>query len=112
MIINKKNIAKYLTLFLLGVFALGITPWEAFHDHSSTIIADSIERDCLHSGHVKAKPAKCIVCVSHFDSIFILNSSLFKYVEKAVQLKYVEGLFNTSFTNLISTPLRGPPSRV
>ncbi len=109
--IERTHIAKYISILLLGIFTIGITPWEAFHGHNLDNEIVLSERDCLHNGHVQAKPVKCIVCVSHFDKVFVLTTPVFEFFADETPVSYSINKSADTFTDLIATSLRGPPTR-
>lgn len=106
--IEKLHIARILAIFLLGVFTLGITPWEAMHKHGveNVIVSEEV---CLHNGHVQAKPVKCIVCVKHFDTVYTSFIPTFEVFLEDAKVFYTSQVASMQFTELISTSLRGPP---
>ncbi|TKC01977.1 hypothetical protein [Pedobacter cryotolerans] len=101
-------IQQILTLALLWVFALAITPWSSLHHHEEQTIV--VEKHCTHHLHLKTTQETCLICKAHFEKKFM--------VSKAIAVTYLESKvfhspkFNitSSYAELISTSLRGPPA--
>jgi hypothetical protein len=106
---KRKHILRVFTIILLGVFSLAITPWSALHHHEQVAKAPK-EKNCTHQFHVKAQENTCLICAAHFEKNYtVLNHTytIFFYSElMTIDKPIVSG----SFTALISTSLRGPPS--
>ncbi len=94
-------------ILFLGVFILAITPWSALHQHERH--AQVVEKDCSHTVHVKVSEESCLICKAHFEKNF--TSDFFNYIIhfKTELIKRAFPLIGNSFTELISTCLRGPP---
>ena len=95
-------------IFILGVFILAITPWSTLHHHERH--ANVIEKDWSHTVHVKVSEDSCLICKAHFEKNF--TSNFYNYIIhlKTELIKKAFPLIGISFTEIIATCLRGPPS--
>lgn len=109
-VLKKKNpyIIKALSVFILVVFAIALTPWSTFHHHEEqpTIKA---EKHCTHDVHVKAQNETCLVCSAHFEKNYVSTHTLYKVFLSVKLFSRSNAILKRSFTDIIGTSLRGPP---
>lgn len=104
------NIKQFLTITMLWVFAIAITPWGALHNHQANDVP--VEKTCTHSVHVKSNQDHCLICKAHFEKNYTITSlSYYTYLSSKL-IKRTAPLAQSSFVKLISTSLRGPPTIV
>lgn len=104
---RRLHIQQILTYALLWVFTLAITPWSSLHHHEEQVTV--VEKHCTHHLHLKTTQETCLICKAHFEKKFV--------VSKAFTITYLESeVFHSatlnvtsSYAELISTSLRGPP---
>lgn len=99
---------QLLALMILGVFSLAITPWGALHHHESETVAH--EKHCTHTVHVKTSAETCLICKAHFEKNFTTDFQNYLVYLKSEPVKAVFPLVGNSFTDIIASCLRGPPS--
>lgn len=108
----KKNnfLKRLLVLILLAIFSMAITPWSALHHHEKHTTV--VEKNCTHNVHVKIADEPCLICKAHFEKNFTVD--LYNYIIhlKTELIKLVFPLLGNSFTEIIASCLRGPPSIV
>ncbi len=93
---------------MLWVFSLAITPWNSLHHHQE--VTNTVEKNCTHKVHVKAEQDHCLICKAHFEKNYTLSIST-QVTYLTSQLLVANKLAVTSsYSALISTSLRGPPS--
>lgn len=93
---------------MLWVFSLAITPWSSLHHHKE--IATTVEKNCMHKLHVKAEQDNCLICKAHFEKNYTVSvSSNVTYLTSQL-LEKNSPIVTSSYSELISTSLRGPPS--
>ena len=93
---------------MLWVFSLAITPWSSLHHHKE--IVTTVEKNCTHKLHVKAEQDHCLICKAHFEKNYTVSvSSYVTYLTSQLLEKNTPNVIS-SYTALISTSLRGPPS--
>ena len=99
---------QLLATLILGIFCLAITPWNALHHHDGHI--DAHEKNCTHTVHVKVADDHCLICKAHFEKNY--TSDFYNYIIhfKTELIKRIFPLIGSSFTEVIATCLRGPPS--
>lgn len=104
---RRLHIQQILTLALLWVFALAITPWSSLHHHEEQIVV--VEKHCTHHLHLKTTQETCLICKAHFEKKFI-GTEVFTvtYLESKVFRSTTLNI-TSSYAELISTSLRGPP---
>lgn len=92
---------------MLWVFSLAITPWSAFHHHQNVVT--TVEKNCTHKLHVKAEQDHCLICKVHFEKNYIVSVSSFVTYLASNLLERNNPILISSYSELISTSLRGPP---
>ena len=93
---------------MLWVFTLAITPWSSLHQHQE--VATTIEKNCTHKFHVKAEQDHCLICKAHFEKNYTISVySHVTYLTSKLLEKNIP-IVTSSYLELISTSLRGPPS--
>ncbi|WP_131551340.1 hypothetical protein [Pedobacter frigiditerrae] len=93
---------------MLWVFSLAITPWSALHHHAE-VATSSVEKNCTHKVHVKTNADTCLICKAHFEKNYTISSATFiTYLNSKLMSKNIP-IVTSSYTELISTSLRGPP---
>lgn len=114
------HIHRILSVLLLLVFTIALTPFGAFHhhehdhehhghhDHGQTSCSAN-KKDCGHKLHIGTKTEHCLICEAHFEKNYTTTKTHFHaYVDsKPIQKFYDE--VSSSYTRLISRSLRGPP---
>lgn len=106
---KKSNFIKQLlAVIILAIFSLAITPWSILHHHEEVVVAH--EKNCTHNVHVKTSEEHCLVCKVHFEKNY--STDLYTYLLHLPQelIKRIFPLLDSSFTEVIATSLRGPPS--
>jgi len=94
---------------VLGIFSLAITPWAAFHHHDE-VVQTTAEKNCTHKFHVKTQKETCLICAAHFEKHYTVAKSSFVIYLFGKLITAEHPMVSSSFTELISTSLRGPPS--
>lgn len=90
------------------VFAIVLTPWAAFHHHEEPSLR--AEKHCTHKVHIKAQSETCLVCSAHFEKNYVSTHSLYKIFLSVKLFNRSNTVLRGSFTDVISTSLRGPPT--
>ena len=104
---RRLHIQQFLTLALLWVFSLAITPWSSLHHHEEQIVV--VEKHCTHHLHLKTTQETCLICKAHFEKKFI-GTEVFTVTYLESKVFHSTSLNITdSYAELISTSLRGPP---
>ena len=101
------HIQRILTLAMLWVFSLAITPWSSFHNHHE--VATTVEKNCTHKLHVKAEQDHCLICKAHFEKNYTISVSTHVTYLTSKLLERSCANVTSSYSELISTTLRGPP---
>lgn len=105
---KRLHIQRFLTLLLLGVFTMAITPWGALHHHENQAVSKADE-NCTHKFHIKTQQENCLICAAHFEKNYISPAIAYTiFLQSEAIVKLIPQIGN-SFTELISTSLRGPP---
>lgn len=106
--IKRLHINQVLTVMMLWVFSLAITPWSALHRHAESHDI-ALEKHCTHKLHLKTSDDHCLVCKAHFEKNYVLSEQLgITYLESILIRRTVLSP-SSAFTALIFTSLRGPP---
>ena len=105
---RRENIVRTLTLILLWVFSLAITPWSIFHHHHEVKVV--VEKNCTHHFHIKTSAETCLICKAHFEKDYTVASVLPTVYMQSIKLGTPVERVENSYTALISTSLRGPPT--
>ncbi|TKC12956.1 hypothetical protein FA048_04885 [Pedobacter polaris] len=102
------HIQQILTIAMLWVFALAITPWNAIHHHEE-IEVSIVEKHCTHKLHLKTEQETCLICKAHFEKNYTINKATFITYLNSKLMFVNEPIVTSSYAELISTSLRGPP---
>ncbi|WAC41989.1 hypothetical protein [Pedobacter sp. SL55] len=106
---KKRHFLKqFSAVVILAIFSLAITPWGALHHHESETIVH--EKNCTHTVHVKTSAETCLICKAHFEKNFTADFQNYLIYLKSNPVKPVYPLVGNSFTEVIASCLRGPPS--
>jgi len=102
------HIQRVLTIVLLWVFSLAITPWSSLHQHEE-LKASVVEKHCTHKLHLKTEQDTCLICKAHFEKNYTVTKANFiTYLESRLMSTPIT-IVSSSYAELISTSLRGPP---
>lgn len=93
---------------MLWVFSLAITPWSALHHHAE-VAANSVEKNCTHKVHVKTNSDTCLICKAHFEKNYTITKGTFITYLGSKLMAQNNPIVTSSYSELISTSLRGPP---
>lgn len=104
---RRSHIQQILTLALLWVFALAITPWSSLHHHEEQTVV--VEKHCTHHLHLKTTQETCLICKAHFEKNYIISTAIFVTYLEAKVFHFQSSNITNSYAKLISTSLRGPP---
>lgn len=102
-----------MSVLLLMVFAIALTPFSAFHNHDhhqEEVACKKGHKDCGHKFHIHSSSDDCLICKAHFEKNYTQtyhHYQLFKDV-KVVSKYFFAARFH--YTELINLALRGPPS--
>ena len=106
---KKRHFLKqFSAVIILAIFSLAITPWGALHHHESETIVH--EKHCTHTVHVKTSSETCLICKAHFEKNFTVGFQNQLVYLKASPIQTNYPLVGNSFTDIIASCLRGPPS--
>jgi hypothetical protein len=105
-------IHRVISVLLLWVFAIALTPFGVFHhhDHHTHEHTCSLNsKNCGHKLHVTTQTDHCLICEAHFEKNYTTSKAYFRIylISKPVQKFY--GEVSNSYTRLINLALRGPP---
>ncbi len=106
--IRANTFKQLLALAILAIFSLAITPWSALHQHNEHV--EIVEKNCTHKVHVKASAEHCLVCKAHFEKNYTADFYNYSIHLKVQLVKRIFQVIGGSYTELISTQLRGPPA--
>ncbi|RZK97951.1 MAG: hypothetical protein EOO89_32680, partial [Pedobacter sp.] len=82
--IKRLHINQLLTVMMLWVFSLAITPWSALHHHAESHV-DVVEKHCTHKFHLKTSQENCLICKAHFEKNYTLSEQLeITYLDSSV----------------------------
>lgn len=93
---------------MLWVFSLASTPWNSLHHHKEE--ATTVEKHCTHKLHLKAEQDHCLICKAHFEKNYTVSVSSYVTYLTSQLLEKNSPIVTSSYSELISTSLRGPPS--
>ena len=93
---------------MLWVFSLAITPWSSLHRHEN--VATVVEKDCTHKLHVKTQQDSCLICKAHFEKDYTVSVASHVTYLVSQLLEQSSPVLTSSYAELISSSLRGPPS--
>ncbi len=105
---RRLHIQQILTLALLWVFALAITPWSSLHHHEEQTIV--VEKHCTHHLHLKTTQETCLICKAHFEKNYIILKVILVTYLEGKMFHFQSSNITSSYAELISTSLRGPPA--
>jgi len=105
---KRQHIERVLTLLMLWVFSLAITPWSALHNHEE-VHAVVAEKNCTHKFHVKTQQDTCLICKAHFEKNYTLTATTFSTHLDSKLSPQPYSIVTGTYTELIATSLRGPP---
>lgn len=109
---NKRlHINRILAVLLLCVFAIALTPWSSLHHHEAEEVSHC-EKDgrlCMHKVHVGMAQHNCLICAAHFEKDYQVQANTYLLILPVQNLVKGYSLCSASYTELISTSLRGPP---
>ncbi|RZJ63505.1 MAG: hypothetical protein EOO47_28475 [Flavobacterium sp.] len=105
---HKQNIRKYLSAFMLIVFAIALTPWSVLHHHQEIPIPQK-EINCHHVTHVQSHGDTCLICNASFEKDYVQTHHIYRIFLSAKLLSSIQPILKSSYIALISADLRGPP---
>ena len=105
------HIHRILSVILLWVFSIALTPWSAFHNHHELpgVHCSATSKVCTHKYHLGLEQHNCLVCAAHFEKDYAEASQNFVVWLKSIPLFKSDTVYLASYVTLISTALRGPP---
>lgn len=109
------HIQKVISVVLLMVFAIALTPFSVLHHHEEAPACSedtslSHVKACGHKFHVTTHEDHCLVCEAHFEKNYTTAATHFDvYLVYKPVAKY-DRTTSASYTQLIGTALRGPPA--
>jgi hypothetical protein len=109
------HIQKVISVVLLMVFAIALTPFSVLHHHDEA--PDCLEgtalshvKTCGHKFHIGTHEDHCLVCEAHFEKNYTTTTTHYQvYLEYKLVSKYYRTTA-AAYTQLIGTALRGPPT--
>lgn len=105
---NRHFLKNVFAVIILGVFSLAITPWSALHHHEE--ITPVHEQNCKHTVHVKTATEHCLICKAHFEKNYTTSYNSYSIYLKSDLILRDYPVVASSFTEIIASCLRGPPS--
>ncbi len=105
------HINRAISIVLLMVFSIALTPFSILHNHHEEELQCAKNGEtCKHEFHVGKHTDTCLVCAAHFEKDYTTTHSHYALyqVSKPV-LKSLEAI-SSSYADLISLGLRGPPA--
>ncbi|ACU02401.1 hypothetical protein Phep_0175 [Pedobacter heparinus DSM 2366] len=99
-----------MSVLLLWVFAIALTPFSVFHNHhDDEPQCVPHEKTCTHKIHIGSHKEECLICAAHFEKNYTTTQQYFQVylVNKAVAQYFVTA--GGFYTELIGQSLRGPP---
>ncbi|KQB99383.1 hypothetical protein [Pedobacter sp. Hv1] len=106
---KRLHIQRILTVVLLWVFSLAITPWGALHHHEE-VVSTAVEKHCMHKVHIKTQQETCLICAAHFEKNYTTTNYTYTTYLIGKRITKHNAIVTGSYTELISTALRGPPA--
>ena len=103
------HIQRILTIAMLWVFSLAITPWSALHHHEEVAVT-AVEKHCMHKVHIKTQQETCLICAAHFEKNYTATKYTYTTYLIGKRITAHNAIVKGSYTALISTALRGPPA--
>nr|WP_157247338.1 hypothetical protein [Pedobacter panaciterrae] len=104
------HINRAISIALLMVFSIALTPFSILHNHheEETQCTKNGET-CKHEFHVRKHADTCLICAAHFEKDYITTHSHYTlYQVSTPVLKSVEAV-SSSYAEFIRHGLRGPP---
>jgi hypothetical protein len=134
--LNRKSlhIKRSLSVVLLLVFAIALTPFSIFHHHEESprceenlahakalvvdlaAVGNSVygadhdhSKSCSHKFHISGPTDHCLICSAHFEKSYTNSEFHYQVYQdfKPVSKRY--SAVSGSFTELVGSSLRGPP---
>jgi len=105
---QRQDIRKYISAFMLFVFAIALTPWSVLHHHAEIPIPKK-EVNCHHVSHVEAHGDTCLICNASFEKNYVQTHHVYRIFLSVTILSQNEPVIKSSYTELLRTSLRGPP---
>jgi hypothetical protein len=108
---KRSHIVRSFAVFMLWLFTIALIPWSTLHHHEEeqdTCV--KYAKMCMHRAHVGNQSHNCLICSAHFEKDYITTTHSFEMKSHGIVLIKAYVLLNASYTALISTSLRGPPS--
>ncbi|WP_196859442.1 hypothetical protein [Pedobacter sp. CAN_A7] len=107
---KNKHISRCLSVLLLLVFTIALTPWNALHHHPEVVVHQEVEKSCTHELHLSSHVDSCLVCEAHFVKDFVNSTATFQVFISTTSCLIVNPSLRSSYTELVHTSLRGPPA--
>ena len=104
---HAKHIKHLLSVFLLVVFAIALTPWSILHHHEIPIVKK--ETNCHHVSHVESHTDTCLICHAGFEKNYVQAHNIYKIYLSIKIFGQVEPALKSAYVQLKHTSLRGPP---
>ncbi|MET4138802.1 hypothetical protein [Pedobacter sp. UYP1] len=108
---RRLHISRIFATLLLMVFAIALTPWSSLHHHEE--VPDYCAKngkECLHKFHVGSERHNCLICSAHFEKDYYTTAVAYQATLESKSVVKNYALISASYTALISTSLRGPPT--
>ena len=104
------HIHRILSILLLWVFAIALTPFSAFHNHNhEEPRCSATEKICQHKVHISNHTDTCLVCAAHFEKNYLRTTTRFEIYQVNKPLVKFYPTVKGCYAELISLALRGPP---
>lgn len=108
---RRLHINRIISLLLLCVFAIALTPWSSLHHHEEQHEYCSKDgRLCMHKVHVGSEQHNCLICSAHFTKDILTQAATFQVSLNSVRVVNNFTLVSSTYVALIRTSLRGPPT--
>ncbi|WP_316792871.1 hypothetical protein [Pedobacter frigoris] len=100
-----------MSVLLLMVFAIALTPFSAFHNHhhQEETVCKKDHKDCGHRFHIHSSADDCLICKAHFEKNYTQTHYHYQLFR---EVKFVSKYFMVAqgnYAELITLALRGPP---
>ncbi|RDC54115.1 hypothetical protein DU508_23470 [Pedobacter chinensis] len=105
---HSQNIRKFLSAFMLIVFAVALTPWSVLHHHNPVPVIEK-EKNCKHVSHVQSHGDTCLICNASFEKNYVQTHHIYRIFLSAKIFGATPPILKSSYVELLSTGLRGPP---
>jgi len=93
---------------MLIVFAIALTPWSVLHHHQEIPIPKK-EIHCHHVSHVQSHGDTCLICSASFEKDYVQVHHIYRIFLSAKFISPKQPILKSSYVELLSTGLRGPP---